>query len=62
MNSISAPDMLYYGGEKVEHYAGETVADRNSTVDFLVFTRDAHEERIEVHVQDNVEVVFDGGE
>lgn len=54
--------MLYYGGEKVEHNAGETVADRNSTVEFLVFTRDAHEESIEVHVQDNVEVVFDGGE
>lgn len=26
---------------------------RNSTVDFLVFTRDAHEEGIEVRVQDN---------
>lgn len=26
---------------------------RNSTVDFLVFTRDAHEEGIEVRVQDH---------
>lgn len=26
---------------------------RNSTVDFLVFTKDAHEEGIEVRVQDN---------
>ncbi len=26
---------------------------RNSTVDFLVFTKDAHEEGIEVLVQDN---------
>ena len=26
---------------------------RNSTVDFLVFTKDSHEESIEVRVQDN---------
>ena len=26
---------------------------RNSTVDFLVFTKDAHEDGIEVRVQDN---------
>lgn len=26
---------------------------RNSTVDFLVFTKDAHEEGIEVRIQDN---------
>ena len=27
---------------------------RNSTVDFLVFTKDAHEDGIEVRVQDHV--------
>jgi len=30
---------------------------RNSTVDFLVFTKDAHEEGIEVRVQDHVFVL-----
>ena len=30
----------------------DTFQIRNSTVDFLVFTRDAHEDEIEVRVQD----------
>ena len=30
----------------------DTFQIRNSTVDFLVFTRDAHEDGIEVRVQD----------
>lgn len=32
---------------------GKTLQVRNSTVDFLVFTRDAHEDGIEVRVQDH---------
>ena len=32
---------------------GKKLQIRNSTVDFLVFTKDAHEEGIEVRVQDN---------
>lgn len=33
--------------------SGKSLQVRNSTVDFLVFTRDAHEEGIEVRVQDH---------
>ena len=33
--------------------SGKSLQIRNSTVDFLVFTRDAHEEGIEVRVQDH---------
>ncbi len=33
--------------------SGKSLQIRNSTVDFLVFTRDAHEEGIEVRVQNH---------
>ena len=32
---------------------GNKLQIRNSTVDFLIFTKDAHEEEIEVRIQDN---------
>ncbi len=40
-------------GERVRETAGRKLHIRNSTVDFLVFTRDAGEDGIEVRVQDH---------
>ncbi len=40
-------------GERVRETAGRKLHIRNSTVDFLVFTRDAGEDGIEVRVQNH---------
>ena len=40
-------------GKKKPSQGSNKLQIRNSTVDFLVFTRDAHEEGIEVRVQDH---------
>lgn len=46
--------MLYYNKLRDENMIPENKLQiRNSIVDFLVFTKDAHEEGIEVRVQDN---------